>query len=248
MKNKSFTLSKVATATGFLLGAFALSVLAATWTPPECDPPGCNTDAPLNVGTDYQIKKGPISLTGLSLGKEDAPFGTAKLDIEGTAITTGLVVNGLTYTDSLQVGGTDASRQNYVLTNDGTGVALWKPIGSLIEEITPGSGSVEYFEIDVPRPGKNPRATSGSNNASVTNETRSLTNEDGQVYPVSVRKLTTTSTSFKFCALSRIGDDFANSDRSGSFCQVKKNANGTWELSGGRGDDPSFFCGMYCMQ
>ena len=134
MKNKSFTLSKVATATGFLLGAFALSVLAGTWTPPDGPPPGHNTDAPINVGLDHQDKSGSISLTGLSLGKTGTPLGTAKLDIEGTAITTGLIVNGLTDTNSLKVGGTDASRQNYVLTNDGTGVALWKSVESIITQ------------------------------------------------------------------------------------------------------------------
>lgn len=159
MKNKSFTLSKVATATGFLLGAFALSVLAASWTPPECDPPECNTWAPLNVGSDHQYKSGPISLTGLSLGKTGAPEDGFIFDVSGVARVGSMLVTGDIQVEGLKVGGTDASKSGYVLTNSGPdangyGIAMWKPAGSsntgsnVINVVNINNQEIPFFSSD----------------------------------------------------------------------------------------------------
>ncbi len=51
---------------------------------------------------------------------------------------------------------------------------------------------------------------------------------------------------YQYCAISQLGADFANSDNSGSSCAVNRNVDGTWTLSGTRGDDPDFYCNARC--
>lgn len=138
MNNKSSQIKKVASIVGLLLGAFSLSVLAADWTPPECPPPGCNTEAPINVGNIFQNRTASLAiLNGLSLGKNTAPgtFGgtTLNLDVVGAGKVESLYTTSF-YTGTLKVGGTDNNRANYVLTNSGDGTALWKSITSIINE------------------------------------------------------------------------------------------------------------------
>lgn len=58
----------------------------------------------------------------------------------------------------------------------------------------------------------------------------------------------TTPTPFSYCALTRLGPDFANSDNPDSFCAVDRNVTGTWTISGRRRDDPDFICGISCFQ
>ncbi len=65
MKHISPHIAKVATVTGIFLGAFAISVLAGTWTAPATTAPGGNPDAPLNVGYGVQTKQGGIILNSL---------------------------------------------------------------------------------------------------------------------------------------------------------------------------------------
>jgi hypothetical protein len=62
---KSTFVSRVATTAGLLLGAFALSALAATWTAPTVPAPGGNPDAPINVGSLLQNKLGWLGVKGL---------------------------------------------------------------------------------------------------------------------------------------------------------------------------------------
>jgi hypothetical protein len=59
-KNTSF-LVKVGVITGVLVTAAALSALAQ-WTPAPGSPPGGNTPAPINVGTIWQDKMGPLGI------------------------------------------------------------------------------------------------------------------------------------------------------------------------------------------
>lgn len=40
-----------------------MNVAIAAYTPPTCPPPGCNTDAPINVGTTPQFKYGNLTIT-----------------------------------------------------------------------------------------------------------------------------------------------------------------------------------------
>ena len=61
-------------------------------------------------------------------------------------------------------------------------------------------------------------------------------------------KSLTTPSSYLFCALTKLGPDFANSDKPGSYCKVEKLTDGKWKLSGYRGDDPDNICGMTCFK
>ncbi len=62
-----------------------------------------------------------------------------------------------------------------------------------------------------------------------------------------VKSLTTPST-YLFCALTKLGPDYANSNNAGSYCQIQKNVDGKWTISGYRGDDPDNICGMTCFK
>lgn len=59
------TLARIATLSGLILGAFAVSAVAATWTPPPSAPPTGNPDAPVNVGSVTQTKLGWLGVRGL---------------------------------------------------------------------------------------------------------------------------------------------------------------------------------------
>lgn len=139
-------LKKIAIASGLFLGAFVLSVWAAgsNWTPATCSAPGCNVSAPINVGGSAQNKIGALSI---GKGENELPTDGASLEVAGIAMVEGLSVAGdaivvgkfttanlkvvqKTETDTLTVGGVDVSKTGHVLTNDGTGKALWMPVGS----------------------------------------------------------------------------------------------------------------------
>ncbi len=142
MKNTQTRIVRIAAATGITLGAFALSVVAATWTAPTSAPPNGNVDAPINVGYGLQTKYGYLDIVGqVSAGVantyglivENGNVGigtltpTTKLEVVGTASMTGLVVSG----------GSPASGQ--VLTSDANGVATWQtPVagGSAVTSIS----------------------------------------------------------------------------------------------------------------
>jgi hypothetical protein len=104
MKNK--IISSTLLLLGFFLGATALSTLAATWTPPDCNPstnPGaCNTEAPLHVGSVSQSKDGPLLVNTASV-----------LD------DVGLTIAGKIKLDFIRKG------EGKVLTSDADGVGTW---------------------------------------------------------------------------------------------------------------------------
>lgn len=131
----NLSLKKIATATGFFLGAFTLSVLAESWTAPTCAAPNCNTGAPINVTSADQYKEGR-----LAIGKNSLPVAGADLDVDGNAAFSGKIVSaelssGLVSALTLKVGGVDSDKNGYVLTNDGTGNVQWKAAASSV--VTP---------------------------------------------------------------------------------------------------------------
>ncbi|MEK7641600.1 MAG: hypothetical protein AAB365_01240 [Patescibacteria group bacterium] len=94
------TLSLTLIILGFLLGASALSAVAA-WTAPGCAPTGCNTDAPINASSSPQTKYGPLTLN-----------------------FSNIYAIGLKVLGSVQiVDGTQGAGK--VLTSDASGIASW---------------------------------------------------------------------------------------------------------------------------
>lgn len=125
MKKLSSTITRVASITGLFLGAFALSVLAdsSSWTPATCSAPGCNTDAPVNVGANAQFKTG-----SLAVSKASAPTSGYDFEVEGNALLSGLNITGKTVTNTLQV--TNGAQAGYVLASDASGNATWQSSGT----------------------------------------------------------------------------------------------------------------------
>jgi hypothetical protein len=62
---RSSLITRVVTLASLLVGAFAFSALAATWTAPTVPAPGGNPDAPINVGSLLQNKLGWLGVKGL---------------------------------------------------------------------------------------------------------------------------------------------------------------------------------------
>jgi hypothetical protein len=77
----SLNLKRIAVIGGLFLGAFTLSAIAADWTPATCAAPGCNTEAPINVGTAEQYKVGP-----LAVGKSSKPVVGYDFEVDGLGI------------------------------------------------------------------------------------------------------------------------------------------------------------------
>ncbi|MBP6858362.1 MAG: hypothetical protein KBC33_00855 [Candidatus Pacebacteria bacterium] len=107
---KSKIISSTLVVLGFVLGATALSALAA-WTAPASTPPNCTSgqpgcDAPLHVGSSLQTKLGQLSLNSSGLGA----YGLE-------------VVNGIKLIDVGILNG--ASPTGKVLTSDANGVGTW---------------------------------------------------------------------------------------------------------------------------
>ncbi len=221
------SLKKVASVPGLFLGAFALSVIAADWTPPGCAPtdnPGCNTGAPINVTSNRQVKEGALTLGNLSQN----PNGSS-LDVRGLVTSTGLLVEGIATADTvdvlrtLKVAGANSTQQNWVLANAGEGVVEWKAQntsnGVTVSE-------VKRFTLSVPRDEGDP--------------------------PVNPPVITSTApTAYLFCALTFMESEMGrvNKDEfSDSYCQITKNDDGTWTLSGDNNDDPPYQCDMTCFK
>ncbi len=139
MKKRILSFSLVVV--GFLLGATALSALAQTWSPPgtgyptgtNCTPPNCNTPAPINVGSSWQYKMGPVSFGTNTELTTSIPA----LDVIGGALFDNLGITGnlIVASGSPQVGA--------VLTaQDTNGTAGWQMPGSQTPTECQGSGLV----------------------------------------------------------------------------------------------------------
>lgn len=211
---------------GLAVGAlvFSMQARAQSGFPAPANPPNNNVAAPIHVGYAAQAKEGRLLVRGL--------ISNGVPDTNGFLVEYGNVgIGTLAPTAKLDVNGTIKIRGGTpgggkVLTSDATGLASWQPPPSV------SVSAVDYFEIDIPRFGTAVRG--GASN---------LTSSGGIV-----TNSYTTTDPYTFCALARIGDDFANSDNPGSECRVLKNGNDTWTIKGSRGDDPAFWCSMYCFQ
>ncbi len=215
------SLKKVASVTGLFLGAFALSVIAADWTPAGCGAPGCNTGAPINVSSNQQTKLGALAIGSASQN----PNGSS-LDVRGLVTSTGLLVEGIATADTvdvlrtLKVAGANSTQANWVLANAGEGVVEWKAQntgGVTLAEVTP-------FVLSVP-----------------TDSTKTA---------APVTRSTAPST-YLYCALTRVESEMGRVDAgifSTGYCQITKNGDGTWTLSGDNNDDPAYKCEMTCFK
>ncbi len=110
--------------------------VAGNFTSPNCAPPGCNADAPLNVGSGSQGKAGT-----LAVGTTDTSIlGLANLalKVNGTILSNGAAFNGpIAITDGTQATGR-------ILVSSDTGFATWKDPAT-IPAIQAGSSPKQYI-------------------------------------------------------------------------------------------------------
>lgn len=216
----NLSLKKIATITGLFLGAFTFSVIAADWTPATCAAPGCNTPAPINVSTSPQAKEG-----NLSIGKNSLPGTGLNLDVGGNAKFSGYIDSGSIITTGISVSG------------------LIETIGLKVGG--PNASNSGYVLTNT-----------GTGNAEWRASASGITLTDVSVFSVNVVRnggvrRTTTPTPYLFCALSRVEAEMGRVDAgvvSSAYCQVTKNVDGKWEISGSVGDDPNFTCQMTCFK
>lgn len=86
-------------------------ISAASWAPAPCNPPNCNVDAPINVGSSPQFKTG-------SLGIKLTHLPTAELEVGGTGFFNTVMTNGFGLVDGKQAIGK-------VLVSDENGLGNW---------------------------------------------------------------------------------------------------------------------------
>lgn len=75
MNHTTSRLARIASLTGIMLGAFALSALAGTWTAPTNSPPDGNVDAPINIGYGPQTKQGGVIINSLNAANSPMTYG-----------------------------------------------------------------------------------------------------------------------------------------------------------------------------
>jgi hypothetical protein len=219
MNNLSF--KKIATATGLFLGAFTFSALAVDWTPPPagCTAPACNTAAPINVSTIAQHKEG-----NLAIGKSSDPATGFDLDVGGNTKISGYIDSGNIISTGINVSG------------------LIETIGLKVGG--PNASNLGYV------------LTNDGNGNAVWNASASgITLSEVRAFSVNVLRngglqKTTTPTPYLFCALTRVESEMSRVDAGGSpaNCQVTKNVDGKWEVSGSILNDPPFTCQMTCFK
>jgi hypothetical protein len=98
-----------------LISVIGINFAVAAWSDPQCTPPNCNLDAPLNASSLSQARTGPLMLGDSNLPNSGFNF-SAK---GGPAFLEGVITNQLTFADS------NTSRANKVLTSNSKGVASW---------------------------------------------------------------------------------------------------------------------------
>ncbi len=214
------SLKKVASVTVIFIGAFALSVFASSWSPAGCSAPGCNSEGPI-IGSDErnlpQTKTGALTIDN---GSQNPNSST--LDVKGLFSMVGLYLsNGIASADTVNVlnklivKGVNSDKVGYVLANNGSGVAEWKP--SIAGGIT--ISNVSFFPLNLIR------------------------NGGVQTY--------TTPTPYLFCGFSRISSEMFRvnaGDITTAHCQITKNSDGKWKLTGYLANDPDFRCEMICFK
>lgn len=119
MKTSYKQIKRVATVVGLVLGAFAVSAMAANWAPPSQQPPNCTVDAacnaPLNVSSAWQGKLGPLAVGTLNM-----PNPTPSLFVSGGSIMDSIVVNG-----SMRYTGGNLKKGQILTDTDGQGNISW---------------------------------------------------------------------------------------------------------------------------
>ncbi|MFA6295345.1 MAG: hypothetical protein WC666_02900 [Candidatus Paceibacterota bacterium] len=125
MKNNSI-ISRVAVIIGLTLGAFTLSALA-NWTAPTFSPPDCPAsepacNAPINVGSQSQYKKGAFGIGSSGIGASSVMPEGVIFDVFGTG-----VINKL-FTSSITITGGSPSAGKVLTALDEYGNATWQPV------------------------------------------------------------------------------------------------------------------------
>lgn len=139
-KNKLFSGFSIAIVALILsLGLSYALAQTSTWTAPQCAPPGCNVDAPLNVGSSHQSKLGSVSINTTTSNPD--PFG---LDVFGISrffgnVQIGTTTNGKYATIQIVDGNQGAGK---VLTSDGNGNASWQTLPNVGPT---SSGDISYY-------------------------------------------------------------------------------------------------------
>ena len=66
IKSLPHTIIKISIILGIVTVAFAVNYIQAAWSAPQNNPPDGNTPAPINAGTEAQVKEGALSVDGLT--------------------------------------------------------------------------------------------------------------------------------------------------------------------------------------
>ncbi len=103
-----------------LLFVVCINLAVAAWSDPQCPPPNCNIDAPINSSPLSQARQGSLLLGNSTLPNSGFNFSA----IGGPSFIEGVVANQLTFADS------NTSRANKILTSNSKGVAKWVTQGS----------------------------------------------------------------------------------------------------------------------
>ena len=80
-----------------IFGLLAYSFMNASWTPPSVTPPNNNTEAPINVGVDYQAKFGDLGAVRMRAGEYCNADGTKCMTIGNTNPISGDGGNEMVY-------------------------------------------------------------------------------------------------------------------------------------------------------
>ncbi len=67
IKTLPHTIIKISIILGIVTVAFAVNYIQAAWSAPQNNPPDGNTPAPINAGTEAQVKEGALSVDGLAV-------------------------------------------------------------------------------------------------------------------------------------------------------------------------------------
>ena len=128
MKKTIHYLSTILIAVIALIG---VSYVQADWSNPGCGPTGCNTPAPINVGSSEQTKIGT-----LKVGVVGDAFGSI-LNSSGVTLRGLLVNGGAQFNSTIIIPANKGS--NKVLTSDSNGNATWQASQSSSAAVLPGT-------------------------------------------------------------------------------------------------------------
>ncbi len=93
----SQTTKQIIFLTVIIFGLVAYSFMNASWTPPPATPPNNNTEAPINVGVDYQAKFGDLGAVRMRAGEYCNADGTKCMTIGNTNPISGDGGNEMVY-------------------------------------------------------------------------------------------------------------------------------------------------------